>query len=104
MDITASSASGMVSASAPAPLECFGVVGVLREQEEFSLGLGVEEQGSGADVGLVGNLLRCHILHPVLSEQLAGCGSDAVQLLLLVPLAPSERLRRDRHEGSSGRN
>ncbi|MBB6407302.1 alkanesulfonate monooxygenase SsuD/methylene tetrahydromethanopterin reductase-like flavin-dependent oxidoreductase (luciferase family), partial [Arthrobacter sp. AZCC_0090] len=54
-----------------------------------------EEQGPGADVGLVGDLLRRDILDSVFSEQLAGRGSDAIELLLLISLAPSERLGRD---------
>ncbi len=73
----------------------------MAEQEEFSLGFGVEEQGSGADVSLVGDLLRRDILDSVFSKQFAGCGSDAVELLLLIPLAPSERLGSDGPDGSS---
>ena len=46
----------------------------------------------GADVGLVGDLLGGDLVDAVLGEQLAGGGGDAVELLLLVPLAPAERL------------
>jgi hypothetical protein len=36
----------------------------------------------------------------MVSEQLTGGGSDAVQLVLLVPLAPPARLGSDGHDGS----
>ena len=87
----------------PTPLERFGVACVLHEQQEFTFGLGVEKQGPGADVRLVGDLLGRDILDAVLGEQLAGGRGDTVQLLLLVPLTPSDRLGGERHEdGSSG--
>src|SRR5687767_5273910 len=69
----------------------FSVMGVLHEQEEFSLGFGVEEQGSGADVSLVGDLLRRDILDSVFSKQFAGGGSDAVELLLAPRSTPSTK-------------
>ena len=75
----------------PALLERVGVVGVLHEQEQLALGLGVEEQRAGADVGLVGDLLGGDLVDAVLGEELAGGGGDAVELVLLVPLAPTGR-------------
>jgi hypothetical protein len=81
----------------PAPLERLDVVGVLHEQQKLSLGLGVEEQRPGADVGLIGDLLGGDVIDAVLGEQLAGGGDDAVELLLLVPLAPPGRGSGDGH-------
>ena len=55
----------------------------------------------GADVGLVGDLLGGDLVDAVFGEQLAGGSDDAVELVLLVPLAPSDRLGGDRHDVSS---
>ena len=49
----------------PAPLERFGVGGVLHEQEELALGLCIEEQRPGAYVGLVGYLLGRDLIDAV---------------------------------------
>ena len=73
-------------------LEGLGVVRVLHEQQEFTLGLGVEEQCPGADVGFVGDLLGCDLVDAVLGEELARGSDDAVKLVLLVPLATSDGL------------
>ena len=83
----------------PAPLERFGVGGVLHKQEELALGLCIEEQRPGAYVGLVGYLLGRDLIDAVQGEQLAGGSADAVELVLFVPLAPSDRLRGERHDG-----
>ena len=76
----------------PALLQGVDVAGVLHEQEQLALGLGIQEQGARADVGLVGDLLGRDLVDAMLREELAGRGGDAVQLVLLVPLAPSDRL------------
>ena len=89
--ITASSTSGC-SRGGPALCERVGVVGVLHEQEQLALGPGVEEQRAGTDVGLVGDLLRGDLVDPVLGEELASGGGDAVELVLLVALTPPDRL------------
>ena len=50
--------------------ERVGVGGVLHEQEQLPLGLGVQEQGPRADVSLVGDLLGRDLIDTVLSEEL----------------------------------
>ncbi len=72
-------------------LEGIGVAGVLHEQEQLALGLGVKKQGAGADVGLVGDLLRGDVVDTVLGEEFSRGGGDAFELGLLVPRAPSDR-------------
>ena len=72
------------------------------QQEELALGLGIEEQCAGADVRLVGDLLRRDLFDAVLGEQLARRGNDPFELLLLVALAPAERLGGEGHDASSG--
>ncbi|WP_406100888.1 hypothetical protein OG698_01270 [Streptomyces sp. NBC_01003] len=47
---------GGILGARPALLQGFGIQGVLDEQQELALGLGVQEQRAGADVGLVGDL------------------------------------------------
>ncbi|MNW61195.1 hypothetical protein D3C74_392350 [compost metagenome] len=79
----------------PAAGEGVGVGGVLDEQEELALGLGVQEQGAGADVGLVGDLLGGDVVDAVLGEELSGGGGDAVELVLLVPFASTDGLGGD---------
>jgi hypothetical protein len=46
----------------------------------------------GTDVGIVGDLLGGDLVDAVPGEEFTGGGGDAVELLLLVPLAPSDRL------------
>jgi len=82
----------MVSAARPPRLERRGVLGVHDQQEKLALGLGVEEQCPGSDVGHVGDLLGGDLTDAMFGEQLAGCGDDARELGLLVALAPSDRL------------
>ena len=60
--------------SRPALLERGGVLGVLHEEEKLALGLGVEEQGPGADVGLLGDLLGRDLVDAMFGEQFAGRG------------------------------
>jgi hypothetical protein len=84
------------------PFERCGVFGVLHQEKEFALGLGVEEQRPGADVRLVGDLLGRDLVDAVLGEQFAGRAGDALELGLLVALAPSDRLGAYGHRGSSG--
>ena len=74
------------------------VAGVLHEEEQLALGLGVQEQGARADVGLVCDLLGGDLVDAMLREELGGRGGDAVQLVLLVPLASSDRLWGEGHE------
>ena len=50
----------------------FDVAGVLHEQQQLPLGLGVQEQGAGADVGLVRDLLGRHIVNAVLGQTVLG--------------------------------
>ena len=81
----------MLSAAGLSLLERVDVAGVLHEQEQLALGLGVEEQGARADVGLLGDLLRGDLVDAVLGEEFSRGGGDAFELDLLVPLAPSDR-------------
>jgi len=80
--------------------ECVGVARVLHEQQQLAFGLGVQEQGAGTDVGPVGDLLGGDLINAVFGEELESGGGDAVELVLLVPLAPSDRWSGQWHDRS----
>ena len=77
-------------------LEGDGVVRVLHEQQQLALGLRVEEQGAGADIGSLGDLLGRDIVDAVLGEELRRRGRDPFEFLLLVALATTEGVRSGR--------
>lgn len=68
----------------------FGVFDVVDQEKQLRLGLGVQEQGSRSDVGLLSHLLGGDLVHAVLSEELSGGSGDAVKLLLLIPFTSAK--------------
>ena len=62
------------------------------EDQEFFLRLGVEEERSGADVGLFGDLARRRPFETLIRKEPLCCRSDALQLFALVALAAPHRL------------
>ena len=62
------------------------------EDQELFFGFGVEEERSGADVGLIGDLARRRSFETLIRKETLCCRSDALQLLALVALAAPNRL------------
>lgn len=64
---------------------------VLHHDQQLGLGGRVQVERPDRDVGPVGDLLRRDPGDAVFGEQLAGCGRDALALVLFGPLAAPDR-------------